>query len=57
MLRLAQAEEEAEPEDEKEETESGKEAGPRARSKGPPQRFIPSEKISADSAVSFPVDI
>jgi hypothetical protein len=60
LIRLAQedsaaaADEDAKEEEAKEEEEA--EESPRPRSAAP-ERFIPTEKISADSAVSFPVDI
>jgi len=57
LIRLAQegSAEEAE-EDPKEQEAKEEEEEPRPRSAAP-ERFIPTEKISADSAVSFPVDI
>jgi len=32
-------------------------AGPQIEPEEPPEEFIPSEEVPADSAISFPVDI
>ena len=58
LLRLAQDDTTAADEEKakEEEAREEEEEEPRSRS-ATPQKFIPTEKISADSAVSFPVDI
>ena len=58
LIRLAQEEpgEAAEEEAKEEEAKKEEEERPTSRSAAP-ERFVPTEKISADSAVSFPVDI
>ena len=57
VLRLAQEEGKGEPAEEDTEEAAAEEPDAESRSKSPLERFIPSEKISADSVVSFPVDI
>ena len=58
IIHLAQEDsgEAAEEDPKEQEAKEKEEEEPRPRSAAP-ERFIPTEKISADSAVSFPVDI
>ena len=53
------AEQTGEPEDRAKEKESQQESREPAQTRGeePARRFVPSEKLRADDAVAFPVDI
>ena len=58
LIRLAQDEAATSDDEEAEEEQEAKEEEQEPPSRSTtPQKFIPTEKISADSAVSFPVDI